>query len=146
MSNTPPNHHDAELVLKLYELRRESVMREARNWMATFNPKSIDDVVAIMSNFAAKENAYLRQVTSYWEMAAAFVLHGCLSAELFIDCNGENIFILAKLDPILSEITQEFPGFLAKTREIVRKYPDAAAAYERALKGIARSRPALQQN
>jgi len=46
----------------------------------------------------------------------------------------------------MSEITQELPGFLAKTREIVRKYPDAAAAYERALKGIARSRPVLQKS
>lgn len=138
---------DAELILKLYELRTEPTMREARNWITTeFWPTTTAEFFAVQRGRGTKENAYLRQVTSYWEMAAAFVLHGCLSPELFIDCNGENIFILAKFDPILSEITQEMPGFLAKTREIVRKYPDAAAAYERALKGIARSRPALQKN
>ena len=49
MSNSQPNHHDAELILKLYDLRRESVMREARNWMATFNPQSIDEVMKVMS-------------------------------------------------------------------------------------------------
>jgi hypothetical protein len=140
-------NNDAELILKLYELRTEPTMREARNWITTqFWPTTAAEFFAVQRASGTKENAYLRQVTSYWEMAAAFVLHGCLSAELFIDCNGENIFILAKLDPILSEITQELPGFLAKTREIVRKYPDAAAAYERALKGIARSRPVLQSS
>lgn len=138
---------DAELILKLYELRTEPIMREARNWITTeFWPTTAAEFFAVQRGRGTKENAYLRQVTSYWEMAAAFVLHGCLSPELFIDCNGENIFILAKFDPILSEIIQEMPGFLAKTREIVRKYPDAAAAYERALKGIARSRPALQKS
>ena len=99
-------NNDAELILKLYELRTEPTMREARNWITTeFWPTSAEEFFVVQRGRGTKENAYLRQVTSYWEMAAAFVLHGCLSPELFIDCNGENIFILAKLDSIIHEIT-----------------------------------------
>ena len=121
MSNPLPNHHDAELVLKLYDLRRESVMREARNWMATFNPKSIDDVVAVMSNFAAKENAYLRQVCSYWEMVAAFIIHGTLNADLAYDTLGEMYFVYAILQPVIEDFRKKFnsPDFFKNVQQVV---------------------------
>jgi hypothetical protein len=132
---------DAELILRLYELRTEPAMREARAWMTIdFWPTSAEDFFAIQGAFGSRENAYLRQVTSYWEMAASFVLHGCLSAELFLDCTGENILILAKFDGFMDKVLERFPRFLAKTREIVRKYPEAAAGYERAVKGVEQMR------
>jgi hypothetical protein len=121
MSNPLPNHHDAELVLKLYELRRETVMREARNWMATFNPKSIEDVVAVMSNFAAKENAYMRQVCSYWEMVAAFIIHGTLNADLAYDTLGEMYFVYAIIQPVLEDFRKKFnsPDFFKNVQQVV---------------------------
>jgi hypothetical protein len=121
MSNSLPNHHDAELVLKLYELRRETVMREARNWMATFNPKSIDDVVAVMSNFGAKENAYMRQVCSYWEMVAAFIIHGTLNADLAYDTLGEMYFVYAIIQPVLEDFRKKFnsPDFFKNVQQVV---------------------------
>jgi hypothetical protein len=121
MSNSLPNHHDAELVLKLYELRRETVMREARNWMATFNPKSIEDVVAVMSNFAAKENAYMRQVCSYWEMVAAFIIHGTLNADLAYDTLGEMYFVYAIIQPVLEDFRKKFnsPDFFKNVQQVV---------------------------
>ncbi len=121
MSNSLPNHHDAELVLKLYDLRRESVMREARNWMATFNPKSIEDLVAIMSNFAAKENAYMRQVCSYWEMVAAFIVHGTLNADLAYDTLGEMYFVYAIIQPVLEDFRKKFnsPDFFKNVQQVV---------------------------
>jgi len=121
MSNSLPNHHDAELVLKLYELRRETVMREARNWMATFNPKSIDDVVAVMSNFGAKENAYMRQVCSYWEMVAAFIIHGTLNADLAYDTLGEMYFVYAIIQPVLEDFRKKFnsPDFFKNVKQVV---------------------------
>ena len=67
MSNSQATQADAELILKLYDLRRETVMREARNFIFGFMPQTIDDVMAIISDFSAKENAYLRQVVGYWE-------------------------------------------------------------------------------
>ena len=125
MSNSLPNHHDAELVLKLYDLRRESVMREARNWMATFNPQSIDDVVKVMSNFTAKENAYLRQVCSYWEMVAALIIHGTLNADLAYDTLGEMYFVYAILEPVVEEFRKKFssPEFFANVQKVVEANP-----------------------
>ncbi|HSY13063.1 MAG TPA: hypothetical protein VK976_12815 [Verrucomicrobiae bacterium] len=126
MSNSLPNHHDAELVLKLYDLRREPVMRDARNWMATFNPKSIDDLMAVMSNFASKENAYLRQVCSYWEMVAAFIVHGTLNKELAYDTLGEMYFVYAILEPVIEEFRQKFntPEFFKNVQNVVQSTPE----------------------
>jgi hypothetical protein len=134
---------DAELILKLYELRTEATMRQARAWvMGEFWPKNAEEFFAVQRAFGSRENAFFRQVTTYWEMASAFVLHGCLSPELFLDCNGENIFILAKFDGFIAEIREQAPGFMSKTQEIVRRYPEAARTYERALKTVARLRAA----
>lgn len=138
-------NNDAELILKLYQLRTEATMREARAWMVgEFWPANAEAFFAVQRAYGTRENAFLRQVTSYWEMASAFVLHGCLSPELFLDCNGENIFLLAKFDAFLGEIREQSPSFMAKTQEIVRKYPEAAAAYERSVKNIAKMRPVRQ--
>ena len=125
MSNSLPNHHDAELVLKLYDLRRESVMRDARNWMATFSPKSMDDVMAIMGNFAAKENGYFRQVCSYWEMVAAFIVHGTLNADLAYDTLGEMYFVYAILEPFLEDMRKQFksPEMFKNVQQVVEANP-----------------------
>jgi hypothetical protein len=125
MSNSLPNHHDAELVLKLYDLRRESVMREARNWMATFAPKSMDDVMAVMGNFAAKENAYFRQVCSYWEMVAAFIVHGTLNADLAYDTLGEMYFVYAIVQPLLEDMRKKFnsPEMFKNVQQVVESNP-----------------------
>jgi hypothetical protein len=121
MSNSLPNHHDAELILKLYDLRRESVMREARNWIATFNPKSIDDVVTVMSNFGSKENAYMRQVCGYWEMVAAFIVHGTLNADLAYDTLGEMYFVYAIMQPVVEDFRKKFnaPEFFKNVQQVV---------------------------
>jgi hypothetical protein len=91
----------AELILKLYELRRESVMREARNWLFSFNPESFEDIQrAVMS----EHSAYLRMVTTYWDMACSFVNHGAIDAEMFNDANAEQVFVFAKFQPFLEQI------------------------------------------
>jgi len=93
---------DAEIILKLYDLRREDVMRKARAWViGEFWPVTVDDYYAVANNRDDPHNAYLRQVVTYWEMAAALVLHGSVSAELFVDCNSEGFLLLAKFAPIL---------------------------------------------
>ena len=102
--------HDAELILKLYELRRETEMRKARHWIAAeFWPESADDILKVMNAQGAQENAWLRQVGSYWDMAAAFVLHGSLNEELFVQpgCSGEMFFVFAKVYPFLKEVRQK---------------------------------------
>lgn len=137
---------DAEIILKLYELRRETVMRQARAWVGTeFWPETADDYWAIASNGADPHNAYLRQVVSYWEMAAAMVLHGAISPELFVDCNGEGFFLLAKFAPILDAIRERNPMFMQKTSEMIKRFSAAAARYEAAAKNVEAMRSRLRQ-
>lgn len=127
---------DAEIILKLYELRTEAVMRQARAWIGQFWPKNAAEFLAVAENMADPHNAFLRQVTSYWEMAAALVLHGAVSSDLFIDSNGEGFFVLAKFAPFLDEIRAKNPGFLVKTSELVNRYSAAAQRYEMTLKAV----------
>src|ERR1035438_9694939 len=85
MSNSQATTQDAEVILKLYDLRREPVMREARTFLLGFAPQSTDDLMALVGDLSLKENAYLRQVVGYWEMAASLVLRGALNEELARD-------------------------------------------------------------
>lgn len=126
---------DAEIILKLYALRTETVMRQARAWMTgEFWPRTPEEFFAVAENPADPHNPWFRQVVTYWEMAAAMVLHGAVSAELFVDCNGEGFFLLAKFAPILKEIRERNPGFLVKTGELVNRFSAAAQRYEAVLK------------
>lgn len=96
----------AKLILELYDLRREAKMREARNWIFGFQPESADHIMATMMD--DENGAYLRMVTSYWEMAAALVNHGAIDAEMFRDTAGEHIMVFAKIEPFLSDLREKF--------------------------------------
>jgi hypothetical protein len=128
---------DAEIILKLYELRTEAVMRQARAWVGgEFWPKTVEDFYAVYENPKDPHNAHLRQVITYWEMAAAMVLHGAVSAELFVDCNGEGFFLLAKFAHILDAIREKNPTFMGKTSEVVSRFSTAAQRYDATLKRV----------
>ncbi|MGH9517929.1 MAG: DUF4760 domain-containing protein [Terriglobales bacterium] len=98
---------DAQIVMRLYDLRREPEMRKARAWYAGWWPRSADDVLQILNSFGTQENAWFRQVNGYWDMAASFVDRGALNEELFFDSGGEMWFTLSKLQPFLKEVRQE---------------------------------------
>ena len=128
---------DAEIVLKLYQLRTEAVMREARAWMTgQFWPATAEEFFAVSANPAHPHNAHFRQVITYWEMAAAMVLHGAVSAELFVDSNAEGFFLLAKFSHILPEIRERNPTFMIKTSELLDRFSIASARYEAVLKNV----------
>ena len=116
-------HEDADLILKLYDLRREPVMREARNWMFTFNPTSIQDV---MQTMVGEHSGHLRMVISYWDMACALVNNGAIDEELFNQTNGEHIFVYMKMEPVIEEVRQMFdnPDFLKNLETVVKRIPD----------------------
>jgi len=129
---------DAGLILKLYELRTEPGMREARAWITgQFFPRTAEEFFAVVNARTAKENAWYRQVTSYWEMAAALVVHGALNADLFVDCNNEPFFLYAKFLPILPEIRQKMPGFMSKVGQVVEQSPTAKAKVDQMAKNVA---------
>src|SRR6476646_1302095 len=103
---------DANLILRLYELRREPVMRDARNWFFSFNPTTVQDFTDVM---VSDKSAYFRMVVSYWEMAAALVNNGAIDPQMFHEANSEHVFVFAKIKPFLSEIrtTANMPEYLA---------------------------------
>lgn len=118
---------DAEIVLKLYDLRRDPRMRAARNWvMHEFNPGTLEELLAVQRDFGSEHNQFWRQVIGYWEMASAFVLRGVLDEELFFDTNGENVFLVAKFGRFNAEYHQQTGiAFMPKTVELVERHPAA---------------------
>ena len=114
---------DADLILKLYDLRREPVMREARNWFFSFNPTSVAEYMDAMMG---EHSGHLRMVISYWDMAASLVNNGAIDEQMFNDANGEHLFIFAKIEPILEELRQQWnqPDILKNFETIVRRVPD----------------------
>jgi len=105
-----PSASDAQLILQLYDLRREPEMRKARNWWLTqFWPRNADDFINIASALGTQENNWLRQVGGYWGIAASLVLQGALNEELFLRpaFSGEMFFLFAKVHPFLKELREK---------------------------------------
>jgi len=101
---------DAQIIMQLYDLRREAEMRKARSWwLGEFWPQSADDFLKISSAMGSQENNWLRQVAGYWSMAASFVLQGALNEELFLQpaASGEMFFVFAKVQPFLKELREK---------------------------------------
>ncbi len=141
MASSLAAKEDAIVILKLYELRTEPVMRKARDWvLARFWPQSSREVQAILGNFGSEENAYLRQVTSYWEMAAALVNHGTLDCDLFLETNGEPFFLLAKFWPFLEDIRSTLPNFLRQVEQLTIKSAIARQRLDAMLANMERRR------
>lgn len=96
------SHEQVNLMLHLYEMRREPVMREARAWfIANFHPQTPEDVLKICPP-GSKENGYLRQVASYWEMVANIVSRGLVNEEFFFETSGEQWVVWECIKPIAS--------------------------------------------
>ena len=140
--------HDAQLIMKLYDLRREAEMRKARSWLvAEVWPQSADDFIKVVNSFPSQENAWLRQVGSYWDMAASFVLHGALNEELFVQpgCSGEMFFIFAKIHPFLKEIREKLnnPEMFLHVERVATGSKTARKRLERVSKNVENRRKAL---
>jgi hypothetical protein len=121
-----PTAEDARLILELYNLRREPEMRKARQWwLTTFWPKDADEFMKIGMTLGTEENNWMRQVISYWGIAASFVENGVLSEKLFFTpafC-GELFFLFAKIRPFLKELREQ------------SKNPDLLLSVEKAILG-----------
>lgn len=105
-----PTTADAQVILQLYDLRREAEMRKARHWwISEFWPQTAEDFIKISSSFGTQQNNWLRQVSGYWSMAATFVLHGALNADLFLQpaVSGEMFIVFAKVQPFLKDLREK---------------------------------------
>ena len=98
-----PSHADAELLLKLYDFRREPEMRRARAWFGQASLERAEDVLGFYGT-GSEDDRWLRMVITYWDMVAAMVNHGVLHEELFFDTNGEDIFTWRKIEPVVGAI------------------------------------------
>lgn len=104
-----PNANDAQLILQLYNLRREPVMRVARKFMVSeFWPQNYDEFKALLTAYGTEQNAWLRQALTYWNMAAAMVLQGAVNEELFFATNGEPYFLWAKFGEYIPQARKEY--------------------------------------
>ena len=127
---------DAEIVLKLYQLRTEETLRKARKYVLfEFHPATYAELRAVQTEIGSEHNAFYRQVMSYWEMAASLVLHGAVDADLFLDTNGEGVALRAKLEPFQEE-HEKTTGtrMMVKTGKLVEQYPAAQRIFEAGLK------------
>src|SRR3984885_2720591 len=120
---SPPANpiQQAELILHLYELRREKVMREARSYIGgAFMPASATEFLEIVSA-GGKHTAFVLQVYGYWDMVAAFVEHGALDATLVYNTCQEMYFQYAKIQPYLAEFRKKMnlPEWLISVERLI---------------------------
>ncbi len=118
-----PTAEDAQIILRLYDLRREPEMRKARGWFAGFWPRNPDDVIQVINAVNPQENAWFRQVSGYWDMAASFVLRGALNEDLFFDSGGEMWFVLSKVYPFLKEVREkaQTPHYFQRVEKVATR-------------------------
>ncbi len=141
-----PDHHDAELLLRLYELRREEKLRQARDWLIReFHADSMEESLK-MYPYGSKENTYYRMVLTYWDMAASIVNHGLIKEEFFFESNREFWVVWQKvkhLIPATREATQD-PHIYSHLEDLSEKYerwmaaraPEALSAIRERLKAM----------
>ena len=119
----------AEVLLKLYELRTEPALRQARAWFAfEFHPTSARDVLGTWLG-PGHESAPYRMVTSYWDMAASLVNMGAIPSDMFNAANTEHFALYAKMRPFLQEIraATNYPDYLMNVERVITSLPDAEA-------------------
>ena len=134
-----PDHHDAEIVMRLYELRREAVMRESRAALSRdYLPSTLDEAVAVLA-FNHPLNAAWRQVSSYWEMAYGMVKHGVLHGDFMLETGGgEGLFLLSRVTPFLAGMREKgSPRLLHNTEWMAGHTEFARAMLARFEKGTA---------
>lgn len=139
---------DAQIIMRLYDLRREPEMRKARHWYAGWWPRSADDILKVLQAAGTQENAWFRQVNGYWDMAASFVLHGVVNESLFFDSSGELWFVLAKLQPFLKEVRQRanIPQGFVQVEKVATRTKDGRDRLQMFLKRADASRAAIAGN
>jgi hypothetical protein len=131
----------ANLILKLYELRREEVMRKARDFMFGFNPDTFEEYMAAMMG---PNSGYVRMTVTYWDMAATLVNNGAIDAKMFHESNGEHFVIFSKVEPVVEQVRQAFgPDFCKNLQKLCYDAPggkERVAATRERMRAMAAAR------
>lgn len=110
----------ATLILKLFELRREPLLREARAWfLRDFNPQTLEEALGLAGG---PKNDWFRMVVGYWDMAASLVVHGAIDADMFRAANTEIVATFAKIEPFIADLRRisKIPEFAEHMETVVR--------------------------
>lgn len=136
---TQPTYEDVNLILRLYEMRREDRMRQARDWFVmNFRPKTMEELQKLIPP-GSDMNASFRQVTSYWEMVASFIASGVLNKELFFQNGQELLLVYERVRAVLPDIRafNKNPNVLGNLETVAKEFiewhnrraPEAHAAF-----------------
>jgi len=142
-----PDNYDAELLLRLYDLRREAKLRQAREWFRReFRPKSLEEALE-QTPPGSEMDTYFRMTVSYWEMAASIVNHGLIKEELFFESNAEFWVVWDKIRNLVPAVRERFKNPMAwkNLETLAGKYeqwmskraPEALDALRKRLQGAA---------
>jgi len=139
----------ADLIMRLYDLRREATMREGRDWFTSFVPENSQDIIQAMVD--PKTSGYYRMVVSYWEMAASFVNRGAIDKDMFLESNGESLSIYAKIEPFVEELRTTFsnPNYAKNLETLAMSLPDAKeklAARRELINGMLEARASMAES
>ena len=116
-------YEDTQLILRLYELRREEKLREARDWFSLqFFPQTAQDVLDIFAP-GNPHNAHFRMMVSYWDMAASFAVRGPLDAYLLLESGGEMLIVWSKIGKFIPQIREAYslPEYLRNIEEVIKQ-------------------------
>jgi hypothetical protein len=131
MSKATPDHHDGALLIQVYDLRREAVMRESRQAiLRDFWPKGWEDVQAVLKPEHPLNAAY-RQTATYWEMVYSFARHGIVHPGFWLENNGEGLFLFVKVEPFLEKLRASQPVAFRNAEWVARECPEGRLVYER---------------
>ena len=120
----PTPFESAQLLLTLYDLRREATMREARDFFISFDPQTLEDY---MAGIMGPNTGHIRMVVTYWDMAASLVLNGAIDEKMFRDASGEYILVFGKIEPLIPQIREAFgsQNFAASLEKLTLSLPNA---------------------
>ncbi len=138
---------DAQLILQLYDLRREAEMRKARKYVDNeFWPENYQEFHAIAMAWDSQESTWLHQVLAYWDMAASLVLRGALNEGLFLDNSHQMYFLYAKLRPFMQQARKDFdaPDYLANIEKLVESTPESRERLRRGEEAVAKWGPEVR--
>ena len=142
---TKPTHEQAQLHLQVYDLRRETKLRQARDWFQqNYKAETFDEAMRI-APFGTEHGIYVGMVLGYWEQACALLNYGLLHEDLFFETSGEFFAVWEALKPVVPEFRERFAdkNLLANFEKAAQRYE---AWYERRSPGhIAAIRQFMQQ-
>lgn len=121
---TKPTHEQAQLQLKLYDLRREERLRKARDWFfKNFFAETLDDAMKI-APMGSEQGAFFMMVVSYWDQACAMLNHGLLNEDLFFETTGEFVGVWERIKPTIPEARQRFANkqFVAHLEKAAERF------------------------